>query len=308
MRIAHVSMTPIAGACWAWSEAFKEAGYDSFSVASKNYGDGRIMPADYGWPATAVAIAEIRAADLIFCYQGHPYQRAWYPRHKPTVFVYVSQNESRYIWRGGEADGWPWAVDGEYQTRLYPDSIPVPECLPLNHPWFQPAEKPADRVRIVYSPSNTNRDGWDDKGYEATCRILNELAADTKVEVDVIVHRPFDECLERKRTAHISIDECVTGAFHGCSMQALVHGSIPVNNADAGCMVNLRRMSGADAPFVRCDMNGLLLTLRSLVRLGPRKLTVMGAANRAWMEAHWNPRELIERNFLPLIKQAMDNA
>ena len=85
MVVAHVCETPVAGAAWAWSAAFAEAGYESFCVARARYADGRSIPADEQWPPDERAIERIRRADVIFCHQGHPYTHSWYPRHKPTV-------------------------------------------------------------------------------------------------------------------------------------------------------------------------------------------------------------------------------
>lgn len=302
-------MTAIAGACWAWSEAFKAAGHDSFCCCPGGYDDGRTMPTDYPWPPAPDVLDRIHQADVRICYQGHPYRFPWYPKGKATLFVYVSQNSARYIWRNGEADGWPWAVDGEYQTRLYENATPVPECLPLGHEWFRPGPQPSDRVRIVYSPSRVRPDGdpWNDKGYTATVAALDGLSG--PVEVDIITRRPWDECLARKRTAHIAIDECVTGAFHSNSLHGLAHGCVVVNNADDLCQENVRRVTGgAEAPFVRCGIDDLAKTLQCLVSMGPSRLALMGSHNRAWIEQHWQPDALIERNFMPLIREAMRHA
>lgn len=305
MLIAHVSMTPIAGACWSWSETFKEAGYESFCACPRGYSDGRVMPADYTLPPEAEALARIKAADVIICCQGRPYGLPWYPRRRPTLFVYVSQNLPRYITRAGEADGWPWAVIGEYQTRQYPGSVPVPPLMPLGHPWFQPADKPADRVRIVFSPSSRQREGWDDKGVAATLGALRAVSG-PGVEVDVIERVPLGECLARKATAHIAIDECKTGSYHYNSLQGLAQGSVTLNNCDELCAANIRQMTGgAEHPFVVTDLAGLEGVLRRLIGLGPQRLAEIGAGNRRWMEMHWQPAELIERNFLPLIQRAI---
>jgi len=316
MRVAHLSMTAIAGACWAWSEAFKEAGHDSFCCAPAGYGDGRQMPTDYEWPPTGEALDRINSADVLFCYQGYPYRFAWYPRAKPTVVIYVSQPQP-HIWTEAQDDGWPWAVDGEYQTRLYPGSIPVPECLPLAREWFRPAAKPRDRVRIAYSPSNTGgRDGWDDKGYDQVRSILLKLVEDCDgksglppIEADIITGIPLGECLLRKATAHIVIDECVTGAFHSNSIQGLAHGCVVLNNADELCIENVRTVTGgAEPPFSRCSMERLDAVLRRFCMIGPLGLEAVGRNNRTWMETHWQARALIERNFLPLMERALDRA
>ena len=305
MRICHLSMTPVAGACWTWSEAFKEAGYDSFCVCPAGYGDGRAMPRDEDWPPGEREIDMIRAADLIIAYQGHPYKMGWYPRDKPTIAVYVSQ--PHHVHRQAEHDGWPWGVIGEYQTRLYPGSFPVPNLIPLRHPWFFPADKPADRVRIVYSPSNRTQEGWDDKGFSITYKVLGGMPDD--VEPVTIMGRPLHECLRHKATAHIVIDECVTGSYHGNSMQGLAAGCVVVNACDDLCGMNIRRMTGGcNHPFVVSNLSDLDRTLRTLIVRGPKKLAEMGASNRRWLEKAFGPAECINRCWKPLMGAALEKA
>jgi hypothetical protein len=295
-------MTPVAGAAWAAAEAFREAGYESFSVAGSRYNDGRVMPRHEDWPPGPREIEMIRNADVIFCHQGHPYKFDWYPKHKPTVFWYHSQ--PLHMWRHGEKEGWPWCVEGQYQTRLYPGSIPVPNLFPLRHPWYQPQPKP-DRVQIVYSPSNSTLAGYDDKGYSGTIAALQGLDAD----VHVLTGVSLEQCLAAKAKAHIVIDECVTGSYHRNSLEGLALGCVVVNNCDGLCEQNIRDMTGgAGLPFVRSNIGDLSTTLRRLVEMGPSSVAHMGYRNREWMEGVWNPAEMIERNLKPLMDEAVHHA
>lgn len=299
-------MTPVAGACWAAAESFREAGYDSFCIAPDNYGDGRIMPTDYKWLPNTEAKARIKAADVIFCYQGYPFTYPFYPQAKPTVGVYVSQPRG-HIRRVLEAHGWPWCVLAQYQTRLYPGCTPVPELMPMEHDWYQPAKK-AKRIRIVYSPSNTNQDGWDDKGYEQTAAALKQVESDD-VEVEIITGKPLHECLQLKANAHIVIDECKTGAYHGNSLIGLAQGSVVINNADKLCAENVRLITnGYDHPFYTTDCSGLLELLQGLIEVGRKELVELGRQSRRWFEHHYQPIDLINRHYLPLIEKAIAHA
>ena len=205
MIVAHVCQTPAAGACWAWAEAFREAGYGAFSVAGRRYKDGRRYPSDYDWPPDDEAIQRIRAADVIFCHQGDPYRYCWYPRVKPTVVIYHSPPSD--VCRVGEADGWPWAVVGQYQTRLFPGCRPVPNLIPLKNPLYQAGEKQADRVRIAYSPSNIDKTGWDDKGYSPTVNAILDIVETSgcggmpPAEADIVAGVDLAGCLRRKSAA-----------------------------------------------------------------------------------------------------------
>lgn len=306
MRICHLSQTPVAGAPWAWSEAFKEAGYDSFCVARGTYGDGREFPRDEDWPPAEREIRMIREADLIFAHQGKPYRMTWYPKDKPTIAIYHSQPTPGHTDRLAEKHGWPWAAIGQWEERLYPGCKFVPNLVPLKHPWYQPGKKPTDRVRIVYSPSNRGATGWDDKGYEATFRILESIKG-PGVDVDVITGVPLEDCLYRKSTAHICIDECVTGAYHRSSLEALALGCAVINNCDSRCASLVRQMAGGCLPpFIPVAIEELAKTLESIVHT--RNYTAIGCNNRGWMDYAWQPADLIERNFKPLMDAAFAHA
>lgn len=309
MLVAHVCQTPVAGAAWAWAEAFREAGFESSSVAPGGYADGRAMPRHENWPPGERQVEMIRAADVVFCHQGHPYRCEWYPRDKPTVVVYHSQ-PSR-VNRMAQNDGWPAACLGQYHTRLYPRCRPLPNLMPLQHPWFQPGAKPSRFVRVAYSPSNTYMSDWDAKGYDRTVEILTGCCERDGIgcEIEVIVHSPLQDCLRRKATAHIVIDECVTGSYHRSSLEGLALGCVVLNACDGLCAANIRRMTGGCGhPFQVVDLAGLPAALDALIAKGPDKLRRAGLANRKWLEGAWNPAELIQRNILPLMDQAMAKA
>jgi len=303
VKIVHLCVTPVAGAAWAAAEAFGQLGHESFAFTGRRYSNGREMPAHGGWPPGDQDRAQILEADVIVCHQGHPYRLPWYPKGKPTVFVYHSQ--PYHVWRDGEKDGWPWAVVGQYQTRLYENCWMVPNLIPLNHPWYQAGEKPTDRVMVAYSPSNRTLTGWDDKGYLQTMAAFHGLQA----EVDLIMGVSLEQCLARKATAHIVIDECVTGSYHRSSLEGLALGCVVVNNCDALCANNIRQMTGgAEHPFVTCDAGNLRNTLDRLIAKGPKQLIQAGLANRKWVDAVWNAKDLIERNWVPLIHAAVEHA
>ena len=311
VNIVHISQTPIAGAAWAWSEAFKEACLHSWCVARREVRD-LSFPADESYPPKTDPHSRFDAADVIFCHQGHPYRQPWYPKGKPTVFCYHSQ--PHHVYRRGEKDGWPWCVIGQYHPRYYPGCAVVPNLMPLKHPWYQPGEKPTDHIRIAYSPSWSkesmplNPGGWDDKGYQRTIDILQHLESQEgpyPVRADIITGVPLEECLKRKAAAHIIIDECVTGSYHRSSLEGLALGAVVINNCDAACANNLRALTDQDIPFVRCGLEDLEATLKQLVQAGPEQLAAMGKANRTWIETGMDPVRMVERWFRPLINEAI---
>ena len=311
MKVCHVSQTPVAGAAWAMSESFKEAGYDSFCCAGSRYTSGRTMPRDEDWPPGTREIEMILACDVLFCHQGKPYRMPWWPKDKATVGIYHSQPSARHTDRRLENAGWPAAAIGQWEERLYKPSVPaVPNLVPLEHPWFQVGKKPMDHIVIAYSPSNRTLTGWDDKGFDETAHVLSNVHHDLthEVEVDIIEGVPLEDCLARKARAHIVIDEVVTGAYHRSSLESLALGCVVINNADGICWSLIRKMTGGcDHPFYLADISSLRNRLRGLIEMGPDNLKRRGLTGRRWMEGAWGSAELIERNFAGLMHEALTN-
>lgn len=302
MIVAHVSMTPLEAAPWAAAEAFREAGYDSFCIAPAAYPDGREMPTDYRMPPIGGATARLHQADIVFCHEGWPYREKWYPADVATVGWFHAANSPES--RGNEliADGWPWGLTGGADTRRAPGRPPLPELIPLEHPFYQPAEKPAGRVRITCCPADaaTCRPGGVE--YESMLAALGGLNAD----VEVIADLPPAGRLRRMAAAHVVIEGCTDGSFGRTSLEALAAGCVAVNNCDDLRSWNVQHMTGGSGhPFEVASLGRLRETLRRLAELGPAALAHMGRRNRRWMEAAWAPAGLIDRNLRPLMGQAV---
>jgi len=301
--IVHLCRSPIAGAAWSAAEAFREAGYDSIAITPTRYNDGRVMPRHEDWPPGKREIGIIRDAELIFCHQGRPYRESWYPRGRPTVVWYHSQPVPGHIDRAAELAGWPWGVEAQHQTRLYPGCVPLPNLIPLCHPWYQPQTK-AQPFTIAYSPSNRTLGGWDNKGYAVTIAALGAVHERTGARIDVIEGRQLEECLRRKAQAHVVIDEVVTGAYHRSSLEGLAMGCVVINACDELCAANIKTVCGAEHPFALASPDSLAAMLCDMVRAGPDAAEAVGRQNRAWMEAHWRPDDLIAHNLKPLMEEA----
>ena len=193
---------------------------------------------------------------------------------------------------------------GQNMAEAYPELPIVPNMLPLKHHWFRPRPKPGDCVKISYSPSNTNRRGFEDKGAQRTIAALKTLE-ERGVEVEIMTNMPLCDVLERKGSAHIAIDECVTGGYHRASLEGLALGCVVVNDCRKANVERIKAMSGApDHPFVISRIGDLLQTLEKLVALGPAKLEAMGRENRWWAEEYWNSKDLLERCWLPFCECA----
>lgn len=316
-RIVHVAPRPIASSPLITSRLLREHGYDSRCIASGKYPDGRDFGCDVHPNEVELRDSLLNEADIIVAHDGGPVRAGWFRRaveQKSVCVVYHSQPSQ--VDRTLERQGAPVAVIGQYQPRLYGGQfLVVANMIPLDKPEYRPDESPdreQDRIRIVYAPSNTsacfNRQApefWDNKGYQITVNVLAELSQRGDVEVDVISGCELNECLGRKRRAHVVIDECVTGSYHRSSLEGLAAGAVVINAADRLSLDAARHCAGGpEPPFVISRVDGLLRTLLELIEAGPAVLVRRGRAGRRWMEQCWSPGELIRRGYEPLLASA----
>ena len=316
-QIVHVSATPIAGSPLITSRLLAKHGYKSRCIAPGRYPDGRDFGLDVHPNQAELRDELLSRADIIVAHNGGPASQKWFRRIiRQKLFCMIYHSQPQRVDRTLEWLGAPAAVLGQYQPRLYGGQYPlVANLIPLDEPDYQPAE-PATRqehkVRIAYAPSNTSAcfdrkapAFWDNKGFHATAGILACLDERDDVQADVITGCSLKACLERKRQAHIVIDECVTGSYHRNSLEGLALGTVVVNAADRLSLDSARHCTGgAVLPFVISRLDGLLRKLTELIELGPAELIRCGLTNRRWMEQCWSPAELIQRGYEPLLASA----
>ena len=188
-------------------------------------------------------------------------------------------------------------VIAQYHPRFYTDAQIVPNLIDIWDEAFCPGEKPADRVRIFFSWATERKGGWGDKGADATQGILRRIEEryGGRVETVVMNNRPYAECLSAKRTAHICIDECVTGSYHLQSLEGCAVAAATFNAIDEQTVAALRAVTGTgEHPFVKSGLAGLFEALCHLIE-HPDQLARQGQAARAWMEKYWDPRVLVRR-------------
>src|SRR5258708_38441287 len=141
-------------------------------------------------------------------------------------------------------------------------------------------------------------------------RILERLEGRFPLRVNVIRDHQVThaEALAMKRRSHIVIDECVTGSYHTSSLEGLATGCVVINGVGLlpGVLDAVRYCIGGEAsnPFTDANLETLESVLAELIRRGPDALAVDGAANRRWMEEHWDFARHWERLWMPLLSQA----
>ncbi len=235
----------------------------------------------------------IESADLI------QYHRTVYPggiEDKPSVILFHSPQPN---YKPGKTLEWlngrKMAV-AQYQPLIYSDARVVPNLIDIWAPQHQPAEKAADRVKIFYSWASEKKGGWRDKGSERTLDILRRIQAayGKRVEVKVLKNVPYRECLAEKQTAHICIDECVTGSYHLQSLEGCSVGALTINNLSPAIHGFIQQVTGQKThPFKQTDLEGLFDVLSHYIE-NPGELEQKGKLAREWMERHWDPKVLVQ--------------
>lgn len=196
------------------------------------------------------------------------------------------------------------AVIAQYHVRVYPEcEFVVPNMVPIYDQEYMPAPgKWNDSVPTVsYSPSNATGKGWDDKGYTEVTRSLAELERKYNFNKDIIIKTPYEQCIARKRWAHIGIDEFKTGSYHlssleYASMGCVVIGRIDRQTEDAILKITKDITCLEDPLWYRTeDEEHFKLNMDVLLKLSVPSLEIMGSNSRKWMEKYWNPKQLVKK-------------
>jgi hypothetical protein len=322
LNIVSYATTPVAGVPAILARCIAARTHHGARCvwADRHYGNGVSFEGDIEWrrsPAEAEAVLD--AADIVIVHNGKVD-----PRHQRVLankaVVTMAHN---YRWNVDDrfvAAGYPGVVVGQYQATLpdFPGWAVVPNPVPVWEPPFQPAEKPPVPT-LCYTPSarherypEGHRLYWHAKGYDTTLRVLDRLARthDLRLEVVRTGQVSHAESLAMKRGSHIVIDECVTGSYHRNSLEGLATGCVVVNGVGLrpGVVAALERCAPETdrVPFVFSHLEGLEQTLVGLVQDGPDTLATAGAANRAWMERHWDFGSQWERCWWPAAVVALE--
>ncbi|MET0625889.1 MAG: glycosyltransferase [Pyrinomonadaceae bacterium] len=324
LRVVSYATTPVAGVPVILSRcvAARTPHPSSCVWARRDYGNGVRFEGGVEWTTErARAEEELQRADLVIVHNGK-----FEPRHRKLLaskaVVTMAHN---YKWNVDETfvrEGFPGVVVGQYQAALreFDGWAAVPNPVPLWEPEHRPGEK-GETVTICYTPSGRHDrypEGhklyWHSKGYATTMRVLYALAARYPLRLEVIDGRQVShaESLAMKRRSHIVIDECVTGSYHRNSLEGLAAGCVVVNGL--GLRPEIEEVFRACAPgsvskpFVRASLEDLEGVLASLVETGAAGLAEAGAANRRWMEEHWDFTRQWEHFWVPVVARALGRA
>jgi hypothetical protein len=278
MKVAIYSRTPLAAAPFELWKALRkytaiEARLINESIA---YPDGRTFPFDI---MARDREASGKALDEAAVWHVHNY---WPPglgvldgKH-PVVAQFHSLPRL-----GNWRDLWDRAADGgrytirqplqelEYNLPALPNLIDPDE--------YRPAAR-GPKIRIAFAPSSRAAINLPcSKGYHEVRETLDRIALKRDIEIVWIEGQPYARNLDLKRSAHILIDDVVTGNFHRTSLEGACFACAVINKS-------------GQHPWLRADLGSLERTLLELID-NPARLAIAQEMARAWILAEWHPIE-----------------
>jgi hypothetical protein len=191
-------------------------------------------------------------------------------------------------------------VIAQKHVRFYPKSTPVPNMIDIYDPRLVPIPTKHQKLKVIYTPSDLKSyaiysNTCCGKGYSGVNAILKKLQAEGLIEYTLITDKRWEELMPIKQQHDVCIDECVTGGYHLCSLEALSQGLVTIGWIDDQTKDAIRQIVGYDTtlPWVNTQQHELEATLRRLAA-DPELVEKLKISGRSWMENNWNPNRLVQ--------------
>lgn len=320
MSVVHLSPTPLVGAPSRLAAAQRAAGLRAECIVLADYPKklaGKFVDDAILWFSgdVAVGLAErlISNAEIIHIHNDLPLDLArrfldMAPDAKWVYHVHSPLREGPLFTRRDFELPFVFSaklVVAQYQPRVYPDFLPVPNLVDALPNCNERAI--GETLRVLFSPTHVRGGRWNDKGSNATLEILQSLAKAGSIEL-VIPSDPLSPgCLMAlRRSTHVSIDEVMTGAFHLVSLESLCAGNAVLNGADFLSNMALMSSIGADepAPFRRVGLHDLRENLLELAS-NPELTAALQRAAKEYFERWLLPSRLVDR-YLSIYERVLD--
>lgn len=330
LKIVSYSSTPVAGVPEILSNCINSYTNNECRCvwATNSYGNGVTFQPDIEWKAQPkLAMQVLKDADLVIVHNGKvAAQHQALLNTKPVITM-----AHNYIWNVDQnfvRRGYPGVVVAQYQATLqeFKGWTPIPNPMSLDGsidvmPDYSVDSKRRlhlknDRISICYTPSGkhdiypkNHRLYWHSKGYTTTMSILDKLASQYPIKLEVIRDKqlPHSEVLAMKERSHIVIDECVTGSYHRNSLEGLESGCVVINGMGMlqGLSSIFKNCAGATSPFIGCGLDKLEAVLVGLIDKGVEALIDDGEKNRIWIENHWRFSDQWGKMWMPVVEKSM---
>lgn len=307
IKVVQITENPIAGAPMNLNLALNKwqgGKVQSRHVAAADRNENRVFKSDL---LTGVnSYEEIRKvlqeADILHFHNFYSKQelfRKWpdlwkLAKTKRRVWQVHSQRDTAWIdiEEGLRDHAARHLVIGQYHPRQWPECAVVPNIIDITDPLLSPHERSwKSPLRVVFSPSRLNLPGWDNKGYRETVPCLQRLVNRHQITAEVVFDKPHEECLQKRASAHISIDEVVTGSYHLCSLESLAQGCVTIAGLDDIQIKTIKDLTGCEwLPWVIAHKENLLRMLHTCA-MDPMMMELRAKHSREWMERYWHPRD-----------------
>lgn len=280
MKIAIVSRTPLAASPWELYKALKKYTLHDVTLLNQicGYQDGRTFPYDVLLhPHNGAGLSALKSADL---WHVHNY---WIREldniaPKPPVLGQLHSLPRLGNWKLLiEKSDIAYTIKQPGQMKEY--NIPgLPNLIDPQE--YFPARR-GEKVRIAFAPTTKRPPGSpDSKGYYEVKNILADVATERDIEIVWIEGKPYKENLKLKQSAHILIDDVVTGNWHRTSLEGACFGCAVINKVQK-------------IPFVYANLDTLKDRLIWLID-DPVMMRDMQEQARLWVLQDWNALDLVK--------------
>jgi len=313
MKILHLSNTPLSNAPDNLVRCLNHFGHEATLLLNRKANINKTHVGGTLWRELPYGKLEslITSTDVIHfhnyawnleLFQTHP-ELLEIARTKSALIQYHSPRHSTENFENSIADKTiKHAVIAQYHTRFYPEcEFVVPNVIPTFESKYQPLQAKWEDAfpTVSYSPSNINLKDWDNKGYDIVDPILRRLEREGRINRDVIINVPYEECLLKKRWAWIGIDEVSTGSYHLSTLEYLAMGCLTIVHLDEPTRKAMERIVGfggmAALPIIDTTPEELYSTLKWVLDQSPDFIRGYGERSRSWMETYWSPAKHVKQ-------------
>ncbi len=199
----------------------------------------------------------------------------------------------RTVWEKEDYKYVKWAHIGQgwirdkffdkFKIRILPNLVDIEDDL------FTPLSWEEREDKVGFSPSTLKSGLANEKG-------VDEVKSACKdVTLDLINGISFDDCLRRKKTSILGIDEVVKPYYHLSGLEFLSQGTACICSYDSLAADNLREATGsATVPFLNADPDNLRELVRGVMS-NKELLRSAGTESRYWMENFYHPKDILSR-------------
>jgi glycosyltransferase involved in cell wall biosynthesis len=176
--------------------------------------------------------------------------------------------------------------------KLMPEATWQPNLVPINDPDYMPVrESESDEIQVCHAPTRKEL-----KNTSEFLSVMEDLEGKIpNLSCRLIENTPHRECLRIKQQCQIHFDH-MQGYYGISSLESLSQGKPVIAGLDEWNQSHIRELTGSSRlPWIIArDVKELKRLLEGLVA-EPGLRAQVGGQNRAFMDAYWNERIMVNR-------------